>query len=1332
MKLKKYLSALFFLIACLCVGFAFGCKDDNVPEYTVDFVASEHVSYVVGDEKFPSGQKKFIKDSVLEFSVALDYGYENPVVKENGNTLVAADGKYSVVVTENVEITVSVSEDELAGNGTSAAPYLVSTLKDLKTVADMVNSGYRSYVLGYYKLTNDIDCGGEKLDAIGNFETQSSFFAGNFDGDNHTVSNYVMETNDKTYIGFFGCVQASTSTDTGIIKNLNVKDFTITATAAEGRFVSVGSIVSYAVGASIVNCSATDGNIYLYGNAYFSYAGGAVGAQQSATLTGADGRPIHYLCTTEYVHTDVYISATGYVMAGGVVGHSVSSHERAPSMIINSYAEGTVYGAMRAGGVVGWLDNYASVANSYSTSYVFAAVNFPVAVTDPEYFAYAGGIAGYAGEGTVVTDSFTTSIVDAVAVNASSQTGDVFGYGVSSTDVLQGASYDNCYWGNGVNATNAEFVKNTLFWKDTDWKIVNGSLPVTDFKDGSNDFAVTLDYGDYKVNGVSSSSTSLKIQDNSYHPFSFYLGEELNEYVFADNEGSTENVSYGYFFDEECTRKVPFGYIPTRDITLYLGFADYSQVTGTYEFTKNGRTVQLILGVDKNSGVCAYTYVDTRAFSGMNYIYDGQKLTFADGYFARLSDIVAEENGVKQPWLNFSGYTFAGTASDGKISLYDGNYFTAASPLVFVKPDGTSVSANKFVGTWERSATLKETYTFTSDGKWTYKWKNTTKNGAYSVDGGVATLTGDLNVMATFNDAGLLSVDGKFYCLENSFFGLWYSPENGAYLRLNGYGSALSGDATVLVDGTTYNDLMYVKDGFFEVLTGNPYTYTLLSGYALFGYFEYDADAKSVTAMLYDEGAADFIEFNLLLVDDYNGEWIGEDSIGGVKFELADFNGLGIYKTEIENEPRGYVIINGDKVSYECSVENGMEGTFEYGGVTYKIIVNGDGTVTVTNGTANANLYRKDEMYSLPLVYGGSYDTEGKIIYDEDSSAIYEFDGGGRLTNGGVLTVTAKDGAITEYRYKIASGSVDIMSETLVADIVINLYSGSVDAAPVGTITVDGYKFVFKLNGERGDVLDLYLTFADRDWAISSIMNPFYIGRFDLSLEATGSFNGVQNITFDYYPEHNYIEIYHIDMFDSDNSFHVYLLLLSDGNLAVSSYPYLVSGDYSYASLCDDIYGTWINTKGDYTIEFDGLADSMYTTGVAFDGVHGLTYLYTRRFGKIYMWLINDESTAYIVEHLYDDTDGELIFRKTNSYTWNRLQLTQTDVLGGPIFTATDGSGVKYGFNFDGTIDIGDESGTYLLRKVSGDKTTVVINVSGEEFVAEVDHVNGTLTRVAE
>ena len=109
----------------------------------------------------------------------------------------------------------------LTGSGTEADPYLITNLDELKAFRDDVNAG-NSYADKYVKLTSDIDLTNEVWTPIGtsNYDKTPTaptvkMFAGNFDGDNHTITGlssagYVPaaeETGSTEYsFGLFGYV----------------------------------------------------------------------------------------------------------------------------------------------------------------------------------------------------------------------------------------------------------------------------------------------------------------------------------------------------------------------------------------------------------------------------------------------------------------------------------------------------------------------------------------------------------------------------------------------------------------------------------------------------------------------------------------------------------------------------------------------------------------------------------------------------------------------------------------------------------------------------------------------------------------------------------------------------------------------------------------------------------------------------------------------------------------------------------------------------------------------------------------------------------------------
>lgn len=89
---------------------------------------------------------------------------------------------------------VTAAPEFASGDGTEASPYIISNGEQLKLLANLINdpTTNAAYNMSFYKLSADIDLGGNLWYRIGLSATP---FSGVFDGDGHTISNFlVMET----------------------------------------------------------------------------------------------------------------------------------------------------------------------------------------------------------------------------------------------------------------------------------------------------------------------------------------------------------------------------------------------------------------------------------------------------------------------------------------------------------------------------------------------------------------------------------------------------------------------------------------------------------------------------------------------------------------------------------------------------------------------------------------------------------------------------------------------------------------------------------------------------------------------------------------------------------------------------------------------------------------------------------------------------------------------------------------------------------------------------------------------------------------------------------
>jgi hypothetical protein len=165
-------------------------------------------------------------------------------------------------------------------------------------------------------------------------------FTGVFDGNGHTISNFIYTSTDKNMIGIFGYVR-------GEIKDLDLLDPNINA--GNGNYV--GGIAGYLQSEIISNCRVKGGSV-CGGDS----VGGVVGIS-----SGNSGQSIIRQC-----HSDTTVSGRDFV--GGLAGEY--DHYKVIASIEDSSAIGDVFATgSNSGGLVGW--NWCGrISNCYSTGSV--------------------------------------------------------------------------------------------------------------------------------------------------------------------------------------------------------------------------------------------------------------------------------------------------------------------------------------------------------------------------------------------------------------------------------------------------------------------------------------------------------------------------------------------------------------------------------------------------------------------------------------------------------------------------------------------------------------------------------------------------------------------------------------------------------------------------------------------------------------------------------------------------------------------------------------------------------------------------------------------------
>jgi len=293
----------------------------------------------------------------------------------------------------------TVADSFESGSGTESDPYIIKTGEQLAYLANFVNDG-GSTSGKYYALGANIDLGGQEAPQIG---TDSKSFAGVFDGQGYTISNFKItkpSASGGTKAGLFA--QAKNCE----IKNLNIVGATVDVNAASvwvaiiaghleaGKMTactidqtssikgpsSVGAFAGRSINSAIEYCVNKAPVSACYGTSTI-LAGGIAGFLNS-------GGSIKYCANFGAVTaTRPSGSATNQVAAGGITGYQSGGE------VSNCYNAGKITGTQElshtstgTGGIVGRFHaDKCTVQNCYNTG--------DISGKDTDY---TGTIIGYA------------------------------------------------------------------------------------------------------------------------------------------------------------------------------------------------------------------------------------------------------------------------------------------------------------------------------------------------------------------------------------------------------------------------------------------------------------------------------------------------------------------------------------------------------------------------------------------------------------------------------------------------------------------------------------------------------------------------------------------------------------------------------------------------------------------------------------------------------------------------------------------------------------------------------------------------------------------------
>ena len=297
---------------------------------------------------------------------------------------VTVTGGYNVEYKDGKYVTV---KEGLEGSGTAEDPYLINSLDELKLFRDKVNAG-TTYDNQFVKLTADIDLNSEEWTPIGN---STNKFLGAFDGDNHTISNLVVNVNSN-HAGLFGFAS--------VIKNVKLVNANVTSLVCVGALV--GELES-SVG-TVDNCHVS-GTIKITGeNSVGGLAGKGYANIKNSTVDGGDDENSFVLGVAGTTEEGDNV--------GGIIGHL---GEGVTLGVSDCTAENiTVKGTRKVGGIVGTTARANDMVGNTVEDIVVECIATEEYANDNASTTTIGGIVGnYFGSATsggVLKDSTVTNV----------------------------------------------------------------------------------------------------------------------------------------------------------------------------------------------------------------------------------------------------------------------------------------------------------------------------------------------------------------------------------------------------------------------------------------------------------------------------------------------------------------------------------------------------------------------------------------------------------------------------------------------------------------------------------------------------------------------------------------------------------------------------------------------------------------------------------------------------------------------------------------------------------------------------------------------------------
>lgn len=577
------------------------------------------------------------------------------------------------------------------GTGTAEDPYLLATADDIEALSEKVEDG-DSYMGAHFKVTADIDM--SAMDSHVPVGTTTTPFAGEVDGQGHTISGLNYSDYGASYSGLFGMTDSAS-----VIKNLNISNFNL---SGSGSYVGIvagysgGAIDSVNVTASSINVTgATVGGLAGYARGPIrdaSFQGTVIGGGTEGGLAGFAVNEVARSHATANIGLSTLFSSTDNYAAGLVAVFESTVYTTAK--MSECWFSGQIIdqtGGSHVGGLVSSMMS-ATMDRCFNVGAISTTQG-----TGQRYDHQTGGLIATVMD-SKINDSYNAGTI--IKSGSSDGVGGIVGYvgmvmvsGQGATDL---SSFSNCYnsgyiisspneyndhrgiWGNeGIisgyhpaeNAfTNCYTDKQLTAMNDTLFGVANSTLLSGQLPAGFSSDVWTAKAGQYPQLKCFEGTTAASLSAAALAFASTDNSEKVkNDITISDDEGintrlynstSRRLVSETDYFKISGTTLSPKSSFGSSIVQTYVGSSDIAQ----------SKIVLLsaVPKVFKGDGTAASPYLITNKadLDTLNYAVFTAQQPFEGDYFLMTNDIDA------------TGFSGIGTGAEAQttIAFFQGDF----------------------------------------------------------------------------------------------------------------------------------------------------------------------------------------------------------------------------------------------------------------------------------------------------------------------------------------------------------------------------------------------------------------------------------------------------------------------------------------------------------------------------------------------------------------------------------------------------------------------------------------------------------------------------------